>query len=116
MAKLKKAPGRIIGRWKEEAIRANPGASDEDLAKIVNEMASKQGYGYKIAPEKVRTKTKKAGPKPAPTRAHTPTPAPKPTPVTSRAEGALMADLRAFVGLVGKEGARVLLNDIINRL
>jgi hypothetical protein len=44
MAKLKKAPGRIIGRWKEEAIAANAGASDEDLAKIINDMARKQGY------------------------------------------------------------------------
>src|SRR3954447_25347521 len=26
MAKLKKAPGRLIGRWKQEAIAANAGA------------------------------------------------------------------------------------------
>jgi hypothetical protein len=116
MAKLKKAPGRVIGRWKEDAINANPGASDADLAKIVNEMASKQGYDYRITPEKVRTKTKKPGQKPTPTRAPTPAPAPRPSAVTTQAEGALMADLRAFVSLVGKEGARVLLNDIINRL
>jgi hypothetical protein len=47
MAKLKKAPGRLIGRWKEEAIAANPGASDVDLARIINEMARKQGYGHR---------------------------------------------------------------------
>ena len=43
MAKLKKAPGRLIGRWKAEAIAANNGASDEDLAKIINETAKGQG-------------------------------------------------------------------------
>ena len=47
MAELKKAPGRLIGRWKEEAIAANPGASDEDLAQIINEMARKQGYDHR---------------------------------------------------------------------
>src|SRR5262249_48761686 len=59
MAKLKKAPGRIIGRWKQEAIAANQGASDEDLARIVNDMARKQGYDYTITPEKVRSKKNK---------------------------------------------------------
>ncbi len=54
MAKLKKAPGRLIGRWKHEAIAANGGASDEDLAKIINETARRQGYDYTITPEKVR--------------------------------------------------------------
>jgi hypothetical protein len=44
MAKLKKAPGRLIGRWKEEAVAANPGASDEDLARAINETAREQGY------------------------------------------------------------------------
>ena len=59
MAKLKKAPGRVIGRWKQEAIAANRGASDADLAKIINDMARKQGYAYTITPEKVRAKSKK---------------------------------------------------------
>jgi hypothetical protein len=80
MAKLKKAPGRIIGRWKQEAIAANPGAPDEDLAKIVNEMARLQGYDYTITPEKVRTTTKKGRkltrkPAPAPASAARNTPA-----------------------------------------
>jgi hypothetical protein len=57
MAKLKKAPGRVIGRWKQEAIASNRGASDEDLARIINEMARKQGYDYTIAPQKVRART-----------------------------------------------------------
>jgi hypothetical protein len=45
-AKLKKAPGGLIGRWKQDVISANPGASDEDLPKIVNEMSRLQGYDY----------------------------------------------------------------------
>ena len=61
MAKLKKAPGRLIGRWKDEAIRANPGASDQDLANIINDMARKQGFAYTISPEKVRPKAKAPG-------------------------------------------------------
>jgi hypothetical protein len=69
MAKLKKAPGRIIGRWKQEAISANSGASDADLAKIINEMARLQGYDYTITPQKVRAKSKKKGRKPAPAAA-----------------------------------------------
>jgi hypothetical protein len=52
MAKLKKAPGRLIGRWKQEAVAANPGASDEDLARLINETARKQGYAYTITPDK----------------------------------------------------------------
>ena len=64
---LKKAPGRLIGRWKDEAIAANQGASDEDLARIINEVAQKQGYDYTITPEKVRSKAKKPGAKGAAT-------------------------------------------------
>jgi hypothetical protein len=40
---LKKAQGRLIGRWKEEATKANPGASDADLARTINETAKAQG-------------------------------------------------------------------------
>jgi hypothetical protein len=54
MAKLKKAFGRQIFKWKEEALAANPGASDQDLAYIINDMARKQGFAYTITPEKVR--------------------------------------------------------------
>jgi hypothetical protein len=84
MARLKKAPGRLIGRWKQEAIAANGGASDEDLAKIINDMARKQGYDYRITPEKVPAKAKKPkGRKPArreaPASAARATPAPAPT-------------------------------------
>ena len=106
MAKLKKAPGRIIGGWKEEAIAANAGASDEALAKIINEMAKKQGYAYTITPEKVRTKTKKprrrkharrAAPAAAVTRT---TPAPKPA-----AKGGIeLEDIRTVKGLVERIG------------
>ena len=109
MAKLKKAPGRFIGRWKQEAISANPGASDEDLAKIVNEMAHKQGYDYTITPEKVRTTTKKPKRKkaartaaPAASAART-TPAPAPK-LTSTA-GLSLEDIRAVKGLVDRIGA-----------
>jgi hypothetical protein len=108
MAKLKKAPGRIIGRWKEEAIDANAGASDEDLAKIINDMARKQGYAYTITPEKVRTKAKKPRRRkparraaPAAAAAHaTPAPAPKP----AARGGISLDDIRAVKGLVDRIG------------
>jgi hypothetical protein len=54
MAKLKKALGRQIPKWKEEVLAANPGASDQNLANIINDMARKQGFAYTITPEKVR--------------------------------------------------------------
>jgi hypothetical protein len=105
MAKLKKAPGRLIGRWKQEAIAANAGASDEDLAKIINETAKKQGFDYTITPDKVRSKTKKkrkparqAAPAAAAART---TPAPAPKPVT-RID---FEDIRTLRGLVGRIGA-----------
>jgi hypothetical protein len=107
MAKLKKAPGRVIGRWKEETIAANAGASDEALAKIINDMAKKQGYAYTITPEKVRTKTKKPrrrkhARRAAPAAAHT-TPAPAAKPA---ARGGLSLDeIRAVKGLVDRIGA-----------
>ena len=107
MAKLKKAPGRVIGRWKQEAIAANAGASDEDLAKIINETARKQGFDYTITPEKVRAKSKKKrrrkpARKAAPAAARTtPTPAPKPA-----ARGGIdLEDIRAVKELVGRIGA-----------
>jgi hypothetical protein len=106
MAKLKKAPGRLIGRWKAEAIAANGRASDEDLAKIVNEMALKQGYDYTIAPDKVRTKakkskTKRTAAKPALTTGTNSAPAPKAAaPVKIGLE-----DIRALKGLVDRIGA-----------
>jgi hypothetical protein len=106
MAKLKKAPGRVIGRWKEEAIAANAGASDEDLAKIINDMAKKQGYAYTITPEKVRTKTKKPrrrkhARRAAPAAAHT-TPAPAPR------GGIRLDDIRTVKGLVDRIGGEKL--------
>jgi hypothetical protein len=111
MAKLKKAPGRLIGRWKQEAIGANAGASDEDLAKIINEMARKQGFDYTISPEKVRAKSKKKRRKaarkaaPAAAGAH-PTPAPAPK---ALARGDVsMNDVRAVKGLVDRIGSRTL--------
>jgi hypothetical protein len=112
MAKLKKAPGRLIGRWKQEAIAANAGASDADLAKVINEMAKKQGFDYTITPEKVRAKSKKKRRKPArkaapaAAAAHaTPAPAPK-----AAARGDVsMADVRAVRELVDRVGARTLL-------
>jgi hypothetical protein len=109
MAKLKKAPGRLIGRWKQEAIAANAGASDEDLAKIINEMARKQGFDYTITPEKVRTKTKKPRRRkparratPAAAATHT-TPAPAPRAVSRG--GISLEDIRAVKGLVERIGA-----------
>ena len=107
MAKLKKAPGRTIGRWKQEALAANRSASDADLAKIINETARKQGYAYTITPEKVRTKSKKkrkkraAKPAAAPAAGTSPAPAPK-SPATG---GISLADVRAVKGLVERIGA-----------
>jgi hypothetical protein len=110
MAKLKKAPGRLIGRWKQEAIAANAGASDADLAKIINEMAKKQGFDYTITPEKVRAKSKKKRKRsrkaaPAVAAAHaTPAPAPK---AVARGDVS-MTDVRAVRELVDRVGARTL--------
>jgi hypothetical protein len=108
MAKLKKAPGRFIGRWKQEAIAANPGASDADLAKIINDMARSQGFDYKITPQKVRTTTTKPkGKKPAPAAASAArsTPAPAPTPKSAPAGGISVEDIRAVKELVERIGA-----------
>jgi hypothetical protein len=121
MAKLKKAFGRQISNWKAEALAANPGASDQDLANIINDMARKQGFAYTISPEKVRAKAK------APARKRVPAPPAAAAPATASrnggrvpaprgAEGQLLADLRSFVQLVGKDTARSLLNDIVDRL
>jgi hypothetical protein len=121
MAKLKKAFGRQISNWKAEAVAANPGASDQDLANIINDMARKQGFDYTITPEKARPKAK------APARKRTAAPpaaaaAAPPTRNGGRAsaprsaEGQLVADLRAFVQLVGKEAARSLLSEMVDRL
>ena len=101
MARLKKAPGRLIGRWKQEAIAANGAASDEDLARIINDRARKQGYDYTITPEKVRTKARKpGGRKPARKAAPNSAPAPRPTPTG----GISLADIRAVKGLVDRIG------------
>jgi hypothetical protein len=107
MAKLKKAPGRIIGRWKQEAIAANRGASDEDLAKIINDMARLQGYDYTITPEKVRTTTKKKGKKPAPAAASAArsTPASAPALKATSRGGISLEDIQAVKGLVDRIGA-----------
>jgi hypothetical protein len=106
MAKLKKAPGRIIGRWKQEAITANAGASDEDLARIVNEMARLQRYDYTITPEKVRTKTTKPeGTRPAPSTASAARTRPAAAAKEGAAGGISLDDIRAVKELVGKIGA-----------
>ena len=114
---LKKAPGRLISSWKQQVVAENPGASDEELAKIIHEMALTQGYNYTIAPEKVRTKTR-----PTPKAASTPkeapatAPTPKSAPAKSQGEGALMGNLSLIVGLVGKDGAKDILENMIDRL
>ena len=117
MARLKKAFGRQIAVWKEQAAAANPGASDQDLANIINDMAKKQGFDYKITPDKVRAKGKPPARKraPAPPKAAAPAPR-KAAPAPRKAEGQLVADLRSFVQLVGKDAARSLLNDMVDRL
>ncbi len=103
MAKLKKAPGRLIGRWKAEAIAFNRGASDDDLARIINEMASKQGYDYTITPEKVRTRSKKRKRR---RRAGTPTSAGD-TPASAPADSReiTLEDVRSVKGLVDRLGS-----------
>ena len=107
MAKLKKAPGRTIGRWKQEALAANRSASDADLARIINETARKQGYAYTITPDKVRAKSKKKRMK----RAAEPVPAPAaltntaPAPRAAATGGISLEDVRAVKGLVERIGA-----------
>jgi hypothetical protein len=105
MAKLKKAPGRLIGRWKQEAIAANAGASDEDLARIVNEMARLQGYDYTITPEKVRAKGKKKRRKPTRRAASAARTTPAPAPTAASTGGVSLEDIQAVKELVGKIGA-----------
>jgi hypothetical protein len=103
MAKLKRAFGRQIARWKADAIAANAGASDEDLARFINEMARSQGFEYTITPDKVRTTSKKKRRKrthAAPAAATSRTPAPKPaTTVIS------VSDIEVVKGLVDRLGA-----------
>jgi hypothetical protein len=107
MAKLKQAFGRQIARWKQDAIAANAGASDEDLARIINDMAKLQGFKYTITPDKVRTKGKQKRKKrkhaaPA-ARATPPTPAPAPrAAATARMS---VSDIEAVKGLVERLGA-----------
>jgi hypothetical protein len=106
MAKLKKAPGRVIGRWKQEAISANPSASDADLAKIINEMARSQGFDYKISPEKVRTTTQKPkGKKPAPAAASAARTTPAPAPRSAPRGGISLEDIQVVKRLVERLGA-----------
>jgi hypothetical protein len=105
MAKLKRAPGRIIGRWKQEAIAANRTASDEALAKIISDTARKQGYAYTITPDKVRArsknKRKKHATKQAPVALTNSAPAPRP----AAPGGISLADVRAVKHLVERIGA-----------
>jgi hypothetical protein len=107
MAKLKTAPGRLIGRWKAEAIASNRGASDQDLARIINDTARKQGYHYTITPDRVRTKSekkrKKRAARPAPALAALTNAAP--TPRAAAADGIGLEDIRAVKGLVERIGA-----------
>jgi hypothetical protein len=123
MARLKKAFGRQISNWKAEALAANPGASDQDLANIINDMAKKQGFAYTITPDKVRAKSKAPARKRAAgtTRKAATTSAlaqgnSSRAAAPRKAEGQLLADLRSFVQLVGKDAARSLLNDMVDRL
>lgn len=120
MAKLKKAFGRQISKLKAEALAANPGASDEELANAINDLARKQGFAYTITPDRVRPKAKALARRraSAPAKATT-SPAhsnSKPATGPHKAEGQLVADLRSFVQLVGKGAARSLLNDMVDRL
>jgi hypothetical protein len=124
MAKLKKAFGRQISKLKAEAMAANPGASDQDLANAINDLAKKQGFAYTITPDKVRPTAKAparkraAAPKaPAPATSAAPAAARRtPASAPGSAEGQLTADVRSFVQLVGKDAARSLLDDMVERL
>ena len=121
MAKLKKAFGRQIAKLKADALAANPAASDQDLAKAINDLAKERGFAYTITPDRVRPTAKPPARKraKAPPKAAAPAPAhgnSKPAPGPRKAEGQLVADLRSFVQLVGKDAARPLLNEMVDRL
>ena len=45
MAKLKKAPGRLIGRWKQEAIAAHVGFAT--YAEVMAQLASAERWLYR---------------------------------------------------------------------
>ena len=114
---LKRPGGRMIGMWKQQVVADNPGASDEELANIIHELALTQGFDYTIRPEKVRTLTRPAQKAaPAPKEAPPAAPAPRSAPAKSKVEGALLGNLSTFVGLVGKEGAKDILENMIDRL
>jgi hypothetical protein len=108
---LRKAPPRLIGTWKQDAIAANPSASDEQLAKIINAKAAAEGYDYTISPERVRMTAAQPAEK-----ADSSVPAARPAAAKTQAAGALTDNLQAFVQLVGKEGAKEIVEDMIERL
>jgi hypothetical protein len=107
MPRLKKAFGRQIAKWKQEAITANAGASDDDLAKIINEMAKAQGYKYTITPDKVRAKGKKKRKKRkhARTAASAATTMPGVEAKPAASAGISVGDIEAIKGLVDRIGA-----------
>jgi hypothetical protein len=105
MAKFQKAPGRLIGRWKAEALAAHRGASDQDLARIINVTARKQGYAYTITPNKVRTKSKKKRKKRAARPAPAPAAHPNAAPAPRAPAGISLEDVQAVKGLVERIGA-----------
>jgi DNA (cytosine-5)-methyltransferase 1 len=76
-------------------------------ANAINERAKRKGCNYKITAEKVRAKAPPEAAAPAHSNS---APAPR------GAEGHLLSGLRSFVQLVGKDAARPLLNDLVNRL
>jgi hypothetical protein len=120
---LKKPFGRQIAKWKEAALTANPTASNEDLATIINDMARKQGFNYTIAPDRVRPKAKRRGRRGGARRrakaaaaAAVLVPVPAAAPVPANPGGQLQDDLRTIVHLVGKDAAKSLVNDLVKKL
>ena len=91
------------------------------MANAINDLAKRQGFDYTITADRVRPTAKPPARKraKAPPKAAAPAPAhgnSKPAPGPRKAEGQLLSDLRSFVQLVGKDAARPLLNDMVDRL
>lgn len=106
VAKERRMGGKTIGKWKVELIAL--GKNDEDTAKAFNSRAEKEGYDYRVDAAKVAQW--RAGPK---KKRGTRSPRTARTPATSsNGEGSVLPALKALVALVGKEGAKSLIDGL----
>jgi len=103
----KRVSGGHVRSWRKAAFEELPNGSNDDIASRVNALASKAGFtGYSVGPEQV-AKWRSA---PAPGK-----PGRKPkkgTATNNGGEGEAIPVLRQLVQLVGKEGAKRLIDTL----